>query len=72
MTKNPTSELVIIFLPFSCASLSAAPANIVNPPMTSMPKRMSPASWITVGKKLLVILPKVFPVFKPIALFKAV
>lgn len=71
MMTKPVSELLIIFLPFSWDSLSAAPANMVNPPMTSMPKRMRPASCRTVGRKLLTILPREFPVFNPMVSLRA-
>lgn len=67
--KKPVRELVIIFLPFSCDSLSAAPANMVKPPMTSMPKRMRPAIVRRVGRKELIILPRLLPVVRPRSLF---
>lgn len=43
MTKKPVRAPVTIFLPFSCDSLSAAPASMVKPPKTSIPSKISPA-----------------------------
>lgn len=71
MIKKPVRELVIIFLPLSVASLSAAPANIVKPPATSMPKRMRPEIVRRVGRKELIILPRLLPVVRPKSLFNA-
>lgn len=66
---KPVRELVIIFLPFSWDSLSAAPANIVKPPMTSIPKRMRPAMVKREGSALLIMPPILsLPLLTPMAL----
>ncbi len=54
---KPVRALVICFLPFSCDSLSAAPASMVKPPATSIPKRMRPARVRRVGSRV----PKIPP-----------
>ena len=71
MMKKPVRALVIIFLPFSCDSLSAAPASMVKPPITSMPKRMRPAIVKRGGRKALIIPPRLLPVVRPKSLFSA-
>ena len=72
MIKKPIRALVIIFLPFSCASLSAAPVIMVKPPITSMTKRLRPARVRVAGRNNLTILPILLVLlFNPIAEFSS-